>query len=106
MTVAVKPLGKIQIRIWRLFVARPDAVVTTTELCRWAFPRALGAIRNKHRLSARRAAVSVARRVGRSRHGKGRPLLWAGKCSGVAKVLPNAKNEAKRSNEKLRKTGS
>lgn len=78
-TVAVKPLGKIQIRVWRFFVARPDAVVTTGELCRYAFPRALGVIGNKHRMSLRRAARAVAVIVGRSKIGKGRGLLWRAK---------------------------
>ena len=97
-------LGKIQRRIWRLFLFRQSA--TTTDLCRAAFPRALGVVTHNQRRSVRRAALAVAVPVKRSSSGRGRPLLWAGKCSDVAKVLPSAKNEPNRSNEKLRKTGS
>jgi hypothetical protein len=53
-TVAVKPQGKIQIRVWRFFFTRPDAVATTGELCRWVFPRALGVIPLWFRKSIRR----------------------------------------------------
>ena len=67
-------LGKIQRRIWRVFLFRQSA--TTTELCRAAFPRALGVVTHNQRRSVRRAALAVAKPVGRSSTGRGRPLLW------------------------------
>lgn len=68
-------LGKIQRRIWRVFLIRPS-VFTTTELCRAVFPRSGGIVTDKHRHSVRRAALRVATPVGRSSSGRGRPLLW------------------------------
>ena len=72
------PLGKIQRRIWRVFLIRPS-VFTTTELCRAVFPRSRGIVTDKHRHSVRRAALAVARPVGRSNSGRGRPMLWRAK---------------------------
>ena len=69
-------LGKVQRRLSRIWLIRPEAMVTTTELARAAFARALDAITHNHRRSVRRAALAVARPVGRSSSGRGRPLLW------------------------------
>ena len=73
------PLGKIQRRIWRLFLVKPSTF-TTTELCHAVFPRSRGNISDKHWHSVRpdqRVAVSV----GRSTSGQGRPLLWKARDS-------------------------
>ena len=77
------PLGKIQRRIWRLFLVKPSTF-TTTELCRAVFPRSRGIVTDKHRHSVRRAALRVAAPVGRSISGKGRPLLWKAKTADKA----------------------
>ena len=74
-------LGKLQRRLSRIWLIRPDAVVSTTELARAAFPRALGVITHNHRRSVRRAAAAVAVPVGRSDRGRGRPLRWRAKDS-------------------------
>ena len=69
-------LGKIQRRLSRIWLIRPDAVFTTGDLARAAFPRAPGKITHNHRRSVRRAALAVAVPVRRSRTGRGRPWLW------------------------------
>ena len=71
-------LGKLQRRLSRIWLIRPDAVVSTTELARAAFPRAFGVITHNHRRSIRRAALRIAVTVGRS-DCRGRPLLWRAK---------------------------
>ena len=72
-------LGKIQRRLSRIWLIRPEAVVTTSELACAAFPRARGVITHNHRRSIRRAALAVARPVGRSKTGRGRALIWRAK---------------------------
>ena len=57
-------LGKLQRRLSRIWIVRPDAVLTTGDLARAAFPRARGVITHNHRRSVRRAALAVARPVG------------------------------------------
>ena len=74
--VPVTTLGKIQRRLFRVWLIRPEAVLTTGELAKAAFPRARGVITHDHRRSIRRAALAVARPIGRSRTGRGRPILW------------------------------
>jgi hypothetical protein len=51
----VTTLGKIQRQLSRVWIVRPDAVVTTTDLARAAVPRALGVVTHNHRHSVRRA---------------------------------------------------
>jgi hypothetical protein len=72
-------LGKLQRRLSRIWLIRPDAVVSTTELARAAFPRAFGVITHNHRRSIRRAALRIAVTVDRSDRGRGRPLRWRAK---------------------------
>jgi hypothetical protein len=73
------PQGPIQRRIWRMFLVRPNAAITTSDLCLGAYPRAGGVITHNHRRAVRGAALAVAVPVGRSKTGKGRPLLWKAK---------------------------
>ena len=78
-TVAVERLGTIQRRIWRAFVAKPSAKLSTTELVALAYPRlAAGELKWSHRYAVRRAAARVAERVGRKRPGG---LVWAAKST-------------------------
>ena len=43
----------------RIWLIRPDAIVSTGDLARAAFPRARGVITHNHRRSVRRAALAV-----------------------------------------------
>ena len=70
-------LGKIQRRLSRIWIVRPEAVVTTTELVRAAFPRAFGVITHNHRRSIRRAALRIAVPDGSAR------IAGGDHCSGV-----------------------
>ncbi len=65
-----------------MFVIRPDAELTTSDLCRGAYPRAGGVITDNQRRSVRGAALASAAPIGRSRTGRGRPLLWRAKQAG------------------------
>jgi hypothetical protein len=66
--VAIVQLGKLQQRIWRVFTAKPDAEISTSELVALAFPRLRpGELKRSHWYSVRRAAGRVAVRVGRVR---------------------------------------
>jgi hypothetical protein len=67
--VSLKGAGRLQRRVWRAFVANPDAELTTAELARWAYPRLTGRPLHKHRLAIVRAALRVAVRVRRDRPG-------------------------------------
>ena len=62
-----------------MFVVRPDAEFSTSDLCRGAYPRAGGVITDNQRRSVRGAAESGCGCRGRSRTGKGRPLFWRAK---------------------------
>ena len=62
-----------------MFLVRSDATFTTSDLCRGAYPRAGGIVTDNQRRSVRGAARAAAVVVGRSRTGKGRPLLWKAK---------------------------
>jgi hypothetical protein len=70
--------GPIQRRIWRQFVARPNARFTTTDLVAIAYPRlSAGELMRSNWYSVRLAATKVARRVGRERpYGT---IIWAAK---------------------------
>ena len=72
------PDGKIQRRLWRAFLARPGALLSTTELLPLTHPRFRGSFQNKHRLALRRAARAVAEPVGRAST-IGRPIVWRAK---------------------------
>jgi hypothetical protein len=68
--------GWLQQRIWRAFIVH-RRTLTTAELAQFCYPRLRGApIKRNHRYAIRRAAKIVAEAVGRSRKGKGRPVLW------------------------------
>jgi hypothetical protein len=71
-------LGPIQRRIWRAFVASPDARLTTADLVRWCYPRLRGDVKNKHRHCIRYAAPRVAVKVGRTYPGG---FIWVAKPS-------------------------
>lgn len=65
----MKRLGPIQRRIWRAFIAKPDAELRTVDLVPWCYPRLVGKPQRKHRWAICRAAQSVAVRVRRDRPG-------------------------------------
>jgi len=61
--------GQIQRRVWRAFMAQPNAELTTAQLAAWCYPRLEGGPRRKHRWAIVRAAERVAQRVRRDRPG-------------------------------------
>ncbi len=69
------PIGRIQLMIWRAFIANGGGLLTTGDLARWSYPRRK-AIAHNQRRAVRRAALAIAEPVGRSKKGKGRPILW------------------------------
>lgn len=77
MTGAGKPPpGKLQRRIWRAFIADPDAELRTVDLVPFCYPRLTGEPQRKHRWAICVAARRVARRVRRDRPGG---VVWAKK---------------------------
>jgi len=71
-------LGKVQRRVTRAFIAKPGETRTTAELVSWCFPRLTGKPLSRHYFSVRRAAASVADRVGRTYPGG---FIWRAKQS-------------------------
>lgn len=74
--VSCRGLGRVQLRIWRAFVAMPEAELATADLATWAYPRLVGKPLHKHRLAIVRAAQRVATRVRRDRRG----VVWRAKA--------------------------
>jgi hypothetical protein len=72
--------GPIQRRISRAFIARPDALLSTTELVRLVYPRLRAdELKRSNWYSVRLAAAKVAVRVGRERpYGT---IVWAGQAN-------------------------
>lgn len=81
-------LGKIRGRLSRVWLIRLEAVVTTTELVRAAFPRAADVCPPTITDAACAGQLRLWP-VGRSSSGRGLPLLWVGLCSEVANTLTN-----------------
>ena len=71
-------LGKIQRRIKRAFVANQGALLSTSDLICWCYPRRAEPVGFKHRISAWRAAKAVAVKVGRIYPGG---IVWQLKSS-------------------------
>lgn len=67
--VDLRGAGRIQRRVWRAFMASPNAELTTTQLAAWCYPRLQGEPGRKHRWAIVRAAERVAKRVRRDRPG-------------------------------------
>jgi hypothetical protein len=95
--MATTRLGKIERKIWRAFIAEPGSELSTIELVQLAFPRLpAGELKRSHWYSVRRAAESVAFRVGRKRPGG---LVWAavGSNSGSKAHSANSNSESDQS---------
>ena len=66
-------MGVVQRRTWRALLTKSP--LSTTHLLPLVFPR-VRTYRGWHWSSVRRAARKVAMPAGRSKTGRGRPLLW------------------------------
>jgi hypothetical protein len=68
-------VGRVKRAITRAFIAL-GCPISTTELMKRAYPRGYG-YESWQYATVRLAARAVARPIGRSERGKGRPWLWA-----------------------------
>ena len=70
--------GRLQKAIRRAFIAHDD-VISTTIAMEWAYAAEMMSNKARHGFyyAARRALASIgARRIGRSKRGSGRPIMW------------------------------
>ena len=70
--------GRLQKAIRRAFIAHDD-VISTTIAMEWAYAGEMVSNKARHGFyyAARRALASIgARRIGRSKRGSGRPIMW------------------------------
>ena len=70
-----RKVGRLQRAVRRVFAASNGEVAQTADFLRRAFPR-LTKFEGWRYRAARRAAMRFAIPIGRSEHGKGRPVLW------------------------------
>lgn len=79
--------GRIQRQIRRAFLIADRTVLHTGELLRWSHAHLVlmrAKVRPTHYADLRHACDQLAERVGRSKTGKGRPVLWRLKPEYVA----------------------
>jgi hypothetical protein len=80
LTIADKShrIGRLQLQVRRAFLAHEGRPLTTPQLMRRCYPRVRD-FKVWHYWNVHRAALKFAVRLGRSKRGRGLPIIWAPK---------------------------